>query len=74
MMCTCVSIESGGTDCTGSLAFGNYEFSLEVAYSHEQCPSGINPQIEKEFRHSMQTADRLIALYLKPLRRKASWL
>jgi len=74
MACTCASIDTSGTDCSGSLAFGNYEFSLEVAYNHEQCPNGINPQIEEEFRHSMQTADRLIALYLRPLRRKAGWL
>ena len=74
MTCTCGSIGSSGTDCTGLLAFGNYEFSLEVAYNREQCSNGINPKIEEEFRHSMQTADRLIALYLKPLRRKAGWL
>ena len=74
MACSCASIDTSGTDCSGSLAFGNYEFSLEVAYNHEQCPNGINPQIEEGFRHSMQTADRLIALYLRPLRRKAGWL
>jgi hypothetical protein len=74
MICTCGSIGASGTDCTGLLAFGNYEFSLEVAYNREQCPNGVNPKIEEEFRHSMQTADRLIALYLKPLRRKAGWL
>lgn len=74
MMCTCASSDSSGTDCTGLLAFGNYEFSLEVAYNREQCPNGVNPKVEEEFRHSMQTADRLVALYLRPLRRKASWL
>jgi hypothetical protein len=71
MMCTC---GSSGTDCSGSLAFGNYEFSLEVTYNREQCPNGIKPQVAEEFRHSMQTADRLVSLYLRPLRRKASWL
>jgi hypothetical protein len=74
MMCTCGSIDSSGTDCSGLLAFGNYEFSLEVTYNREQCSNGINPKVEEEFRHSMQTADRLVALYLRPLRRKASWL
>ena len=74
MMCTCASTDSSGTDCSGLLAFGNYEFSLEVAYNREQCANGVNPKVEEEFRHSMQTADRLVALYLRPLRRKASWL
>jgi hypothetical protein len=74
MMCTCGSTGSSGTDCSGVLAFGNYEFSLEVTYNREQCLKGIHPQVEEEFRHSMQTADRLVSLYLRPLRRKASWL
>lgn len=74
MMCTCASPESTGTDCTGLLAFGNYEFSIEVAYNREQCANGVNAKVEAEFRHSLQTADQLVALYLRALRRKAHWL
>ena len=73
MACVCQQL-GGGTECTGTLGFGNYEFSLIVAYNREECPNGINPQREKEFRHSMQTADRLINFYLEPLRRKPRWL
>jgi len=72
--CTCLPPGSDGPECTGVLAFGNYEFTLSVNYNTAQCTKGIDPQLEKEFRSSMLTADRLIALYLKPLRRKASWL
>ena len=74
MTCVCLSPESSGTQCTGSLAFGNYEFTLSVNYNTEQCTNAINPQREKEFRSSMLTADRLITFYLKPLRRKPRWL
>jgi hypothetical protein len=73
MTCACPMPDSG-MDCSGLLGFGNYEFSLEVAYTTQQCPNGPDPKLVEEFRHSMQTADRLIALYLKPLRRKAGWL
>lgn len=71
--CVCMQ-QQGGTECTGVLGFGNYEFSLVVSYNREQCPNGINPQRMEEFRHSLQTADRLINFYLEPLRRKARWL
>lgn len=74
MACECLAQEFGGMECTGGLAFGNYEFTLSVNYNTEQCSNGVSPQREKEFRSSMLTADRLIALYLKPLRRKPSWL
>jgi hypothetical protein len=58
--------------CHGVLAFGNYEFSLAATYNAEACP--LDPKRQEEFVHAMQTADRLIGLYLKPLRRKPSWL
>ncbi|HKS57342.1 MAG TPA: hypothetical protein VJS12_18745 [Steroidobacteraceae bacterium] len=73
MSCVCQP-PAIGTECTGSLGFGNYEFTLTANYNTEQCPNGISPQREKEFRSSMITADRLISFYLKPLRRKPSWL
>jgi hypothetical protein len=73
MACVCQP-PAIGMECTGSLAFGNYEFTLTANYNTEQCPSGIDPQREKEFRSSMLTADRLISFYLKPLRRKPGWL
>jgi hypothetical protein len=73
MTCACAMPDSA-MDCSGLLGFGNYEFSLEVAYTTQQCPNGPDPKLVEEFRHSLQTADRLIALYLKPLRRKAGWL
>jgi len=74
LACVCLPPESAGTECKGVLGFGNYEFTLVVDYNVEQCPKGINPQREQEFRRSMQTADRLIGFYLKPLRRKPRWL
>ncbi len=73
MMCACLSPESNSLNCSGVLGFGNYEFSISVDYRREQCSKGIHRRVE-EFRHSMQTADRLIALYLEPLRRKPDWL
>jgi hypothetical protein len=74
MACVCSASESSGTQCTGSLAFGNYEFTLSANYNTEQCTNGINPLRMKEFSSSMLTADRLIGFYLKPLRRKPRWL
>jgi hypothetical protein len=63
-----------GTSCLGQLAFGNYEFSLSASYNGEACTEPISPKRREEFSRSMQTADRLIGLYLKPLRRKPAWL
>jgi hypothetical protein len=34
----------------------------------------VSPKRREEFARTMQTADRLIGFYLKPLRRKPSWL
>jgi hypothetical protein len=73
MNCPCMPASST-IECNGLLTFGNYEFSLKVAYNNQQCPSASDQKIAEEFRRSMQVADRLIALYLKPLRRKAGWL
>lgn len=73
MTCVCAPQEAR-TDCTGVLGFGNYEFSLDVSYNRDQCSAGISPARVAEFRHSMQTADRLINFYLEPLRRKPRWL
>ena len=73
MMCGCVSPDSNNLNCSGVLGFGNYEFSISVAYNRGQCASSIHQRVD-EFRRSMQTADRLIALYLEPLRRKPRWL
>jgi hypothetical protein len=70
MACWCLS----QPECTGTLAFGNYEFTLTVNYNREQCAKGVNKERTEEFRRSMQTADRLINLYLEPLRRKPRWL
>ena len=72
--CTCDPLDNDSTRCHGLLEFGNYEFSLSVAYNHEQCADSVNPKRREEFQRSMQTADRLIDLYLKPLRRKPRWL
>jgi hypothetical protein len=56
------------------LAFGNYEFSLAATYNAEACTTPFDPKRQKEFSRALQTADRLIGLYLQPLRRKPSWL
>jgi hypothetical protein len=72
--CTCDTLDSSSTRCNGLLTFGNYEFSLSVVYNRDQCTDPVAPKRVEEFRHSMQTADRLIALYLEPLRRKPDWL
>ena len=73
MTCGCLFPDSGNLNCSGVLGFGNYEFAISVAYNRGQCASSIHRRVE-EFRRSMQTADRLIALYLEPLRRKPRWL
>jgi hypothetical protein len=72
--CTCDPLNHDSTRCNGLLEFGNYEFSLSVAYNHEQCTDAVSPKRREEFQRSMQTADRLIDLYLEPLRRKPRWL
>jgi hypothetical protein len=71
--CWCGSPDRG-TSCLGRLAFGNYEFSLSASYNGEACTQPISPKRREEFARTMQTADRLIGLYLKPLRRKPHWL
>jgi hypothetical protein len=58
----------------GSNAHELYEFSLSARYEAEACTEPVNPRRREEFARAMQTADRLINLYLKPLRRKPSWL
>lgn len=73
MSCSCLSADSSSLNCAGVLGFGNYEFSIRVDYRREQCSNSIKQRME-EFRRSMQTADRLIDLYLEPLRRKPHWL
>jgi hypothetical protein len=71
--CTCITEPAPlSPRCQGVLAFGNYEFTLAATYNGEVCP--LNPKRHEEFGHAMQTADRLIGLYLQPLRRKPSWL
>jgi len=72
--CACDTLDQSSTSCFGRLGFGNYEFSLTVAYNRQQCTEPIDPRRRDEFRRAMQTADRLIALYLEPLRRKPRWL
>lgn len=73
-LCACDTLTRVSTSCLGRLAFGNYEFTLSVNYNNTACTDPVDPKRVAEFERSMQTADRLIALYLKPLRRKPSWL
>jgi hypothetical protein len=70
--CACISDSS--PQCQGALAYGNYQFSIAATYDGEACTTPFNPKRQEEFRRAMQTADRLIGLYLQPLRRKPSWL
>jgi hypothetical protein len=72
--CACDPVDAESTLCQGLLAFGNYEFELEATYRRVQCDRPLDPRRLEEFRRSMRTADRLIALYLQPLRRKPRWL
>ncbi len=72
--CWCDTLDRVRTSCLGRLEFGNYEFSLSVAYKDAACTHPIDPKRVEEFRRSMQTAQRLIGLYLEPLRRKPHWL
>jgi hypothetical protein len=73
-MCSCNPPDRTTTSCLGRLAFGNYEFSLSASYNHEACTEPVSPKRREEFARTIQTADRLIRLYLEPLRRKPSWL
>jgi hypothetical protein len=73
-LCACDTLDSTTTSCRGRLAFGNYQFSLSVNYNHEACTDPVSPKRNEEFRRTMHTADRLIGLYLEPLRRKSSGL
>jgi hypothetical protein len=72
--CRCDTLDRVSMSCVGRLAFENYEFTLEVAYNNAACTNPVDPQRVKEFQRAMQTADRLIGLYLEPLRRKPRWL
>lgn len=72
--CWCGTPDRTSPSCLGRLAHGNYEFSLSASYHGELCTQPLNPKRREEFARAMQTADRLIGLYLKPLRRKPSWL
>lgn len=73
-MCWCDRLDRVSTSCLGRLEFGNYDFSLSVAYYDAACTDPVDPKRVAEFTRSMQTADRLIQLYLEPLRRKPGWL
>ena len=72
--CSCSAFDRTQTSCVGQLTHGNYEFSLTARYNAEACTQPVSPKRREEFARTMQTADRLIGLYLKPLRRKPSWL
>ena len=72
--CSCGALDRTRTSCLGRLAFGNYEFSLSARYDGEACTEPVSPKRREEFARTMQTADRLIGFYLKPLRRKPRWL
>jgi hypothetical protein len=63
------------TSCRGTRTFDNYEFTLSVDYNESACANREpNAKRVEEFGRAMQTADRLIGLYLEPLRRKPRWL
>jgi hypothetical protein len=72
--CWCDPVNEGSTLCQGRLAFGNYEFELDASYKRVQCNGPMDPKRYEEFKRTLHTADRLIALYLQPLRRKPAWL
>jgi hypothetical protein len=72
--CSCAPEHPTVPSCHAVLAFGNYEFSLAATYNAEACTTPFDPKRQKEFSRALQTADRLIGLYLQPLRRKPSWL
>jgi hypothetical protein len=72
--CSCAPEHPSVPSCRARLTFGNYEFSLAATYNSEACTTPFSHKRQEEFRRAMQTADRLIGLYLQPLRRKPSWL
>jgi hypothetical protein len=72
--CRCDMLDRVSTSCLGKLAFENYEFTLSVTYNNAACTEPVDPKRVEEFKRAMQTADRLIGLYLEPLRRKPRWL
>lgn len=72
--CRCDALDRVSTSCAGKLAFENYEFTLDVAYHNAACTDPVDPKRVEEFQRALKTADRLIGLYLEPLRRKPRWL
>ena len=70
--CWCESATPGGrgTNCSGFLGYGNYEFWLSMSYNRDECVTAPPAVRREEFVRSLRTADRLIGLYLQPLRRK----
>jgi hypothetical protein len=74
VQCSCDPLSRASTRCLGQLPFGNYEFSLRVNYNNAACTDPVDPKDVAEFKGSMQTANKLINLYLEPLRRKPRWL
>jgi hypothetical protein len=74
VQCSCDTPGRVSTSCLGQLPFGNYEFSLSVNYNTTACTDPVDPKVVAEFTGSMQTANKLITLYLEPLRRKPRWL
>jgi hypothetical protein len=47
---------------------------LSVTYNDAACTDPVDPKRVAEFQRAMQTGERLIGLYLEPLRRKPRWL
>lgn len=74
--CWCESATPGshGTNCSGALGYGNYQFWLSMSYNRDECATATPAARREEFVRSLRTADRLIGLYLQPLRRKPRWL
>jgi hypothetical protein len=72
--CRCDTSGRTSTVCQTRLPFDNYEFTLLVSYNSEACTTPTSPKRTREFLSSRHTAERLIGLYLEPLRRKPRWL
>ena len=73
--CEPQATDHGVTTCYGQLRYGNYEFSLLVDYNLDSCVSPTTEnQRRQQFSSVLKSADRLIYLYLEPLRRKPRWL
>jgi hypothetical protein len=72
--CRCDLLNAVSTSCRGELAFENYEFTLSVTYNNAACTDPVDPKRVEEFQRAMRTGERLIGLYLEPLRRKPRWL